>query len=150
MAELRGLRAYKLALTRRRAGSARRFFASGIDVESVRLVHDPDGDSTVLASDVDTADSLLAQIRGLMLRRSLPEDAALVFRFDGAATRDVHTLFVFFPIDVLWLVDGRVTRTERLRPWRGFARATADTIVELPAGAASDVSEGDRVVLEER
>ena len=116
----------------------------------MHLVHVPaDGPSRELASTVDLADSLLSQTRGLMFRRSIPDDYALAFRFDATKTRDVHMLFVFFPIDVVWLVDGTVRRVDRLRPWLGFERAEADTIVELPAGAADDVEPGDRLVLED-
>ncbi|SDQ58208.1 DUF192 domain-containing protein [Natronobacterium texcoconense] len=116
----------------------------------MRLRHKPAGEgSSVLATSVDLAESMLSQVRGLMFRRSFPDGSALVFRFDGATSRDVHMLFVFFPIDVVWVVDREVTRVERLQPWRGFARAEADTIVELPAGAADDVEEGDRLFLEE-
>ena len=102
----------------------------------------------VLATNVDVAESLLSQTRGLMFRRSLPDDYALVFRFDSAAVRDVHMLFVFVPIDAVWIVDDVVQRVERLRPWRGFAREECSTLIELPAGAAADVSPGDRLVLE--
>ncbi|NUB92747.1 DUF192 domain-containing protein [Haloterrigena sp. SYSU A558-1] len=109
---------------------------------------DEGGDRRVLAADVDLADSLLSQTRGLMFRRSMPDDSALAFRFDSAKVRDVHMLFVFFPIDAVWVVDGVVERIERLRPWRSFARAECDLLVELPAGAADGVEDGDRVVLE--
>ncbi|GAB3675063.1 DUF192 domain-containing protein [Halopiger thermotolerans] len=114
----------------------------------MQLVHRPEnGSSTVLATTVDFADSVLSQLRGLMFRRSIPDDYALAFRFESVETQDVHMLFVFFPIDVVWLVDGTVQRVERLRPWLGFERAEADTIVELPAGAADDVEPGDRLLL---
>ncbi|WP_265112179.1 DUF192 domain-containing protein [Halosolutus halophilus] len=115
----------------------------------MRLVHDPVGDDdAVLATTVDLADSLWSQTRGLMFRRSLPDEYALVFEFGTARTRDVHMLFVGIPIDAVWIVDDEVQRVERLRPWRGFAREAADRIVELPAGAAADVEPGDRLVLE--
>jgi len=114
----------------------------------VRLIHEPsEGDRTPLATRVDTADGLLSQMRGLMFRRSIPEDYALVFRFDHVAPRDVHMLFVPFPLDVLWLEDSAVQRVERLSPWTGLAKSAADQLCELPAGAAEAVSVGDRVVL---
>jgi uncharacterized membrane protein (UPF0127 family) len=110
----------------------------------VQLVHDPaDGDERVLATNVETADSLLSQARGLMFRRSIPDDYALAFQFDSVEKRDVHMLFVPFPIDVVWTVESEVGRVERLRPWLGFARARGDEIIELPAGAADDVNPGD-------
>ena len=115
----------------------------------MRLVHDPaDGDPRTLATTVDTADSLLAQARGLMFRRSIPDDYALAFRFDDVSSRDVHMLFVPFPIDVVWTVEDEVRRVERLRPWLGLAKAEADRIVELPAGTANEVQPGDKLYLE--
>ncbi|WP_129114854.1 DUF192 domain-containing protein [Halegenticoccus tardaugens] len=115
----------------------------------MRLVHRHDGTERVLASRVETADSLLAKARGLMFRRSLADDRALVFRFDAPATRSLHMAFVPFPIDALWLVEGEVTRKRRLRAWADLAWGTADAIVELPAGAADGVREGDVVELRE-
>ena len=122
----------------------------------VRLIHrsgaiDPEaGDPTaprehVLADEVDVADSLVSQTRGLMFRRSVPDDYALVFRFDEADSRSLHMLFVPFPIDAVWLVEGEVTKVKRLRPWIGVGWGTADTVVEVPAGAADDVEPGDTV-----
>jgi len=121
------------------------------------LRHDPaDGrtsghstGSAVLAADIEHAEGVLGRARGLMFRSSIPDDYALVFEFDGASKRSIHMLFVRFPIDVLWLVDEAVTHRETLRPWRGLAVAEADTVVELPAGAAGEVQEGDRVWLAE-
>ena len=115
----------------------------------VRVVHeDGKGSESVLASTVEVADSRLAKARGLRFRREIPEDHALVFPFSRVGRRDIDMLFVPFPIDVLWLVDGRVERTKRLRPWIGFGLSRADTVVELPAGVADGVEDGDRVRVE--
>ncbi|GAB3026988.1 DUF192 domain-containing protein [Natronobiforma cellulositropha] len=115
----------------------------------MRLIAERDGDTEVLATDLEFADSLVSQTRGLMFRRRIPEEYALVFRFETAKTRDIHMLFVFAPLDVCWLVDGVVERVERMRPFVSYARARADTIVELPAGAADGVTAGDRLTLTE-
>ena len=116
----------------------------------MRLIHEPAvGDERTLATTVDTADSLVSQARGLMFRRSLPDEYALAFRFSRAKHRDVHMLFVFVPLDVVWVVDDVVQRVEELRPWRGFARDEADLIVELPADGADEVDVGDRLWLAE-
>ncbi|WP_254863294.1 DUF192 domain-containing protein [Halovivax gelatinilyticus] len=116
----------------------------------MRLVHEPgDGEPTALATTVETADSLLSKTRGLMFRRSLPDSYALVFRFGTVANRDVHMLFVFVPLDVLWVREGEVVRVDRLTPWRGYGRSECDQIVELPAGGADGVEPGDRVKLVE-
>lgn len=127
-----------------------------------RVVHESDdtlgeemANRSVLATTVEVADSIISQGRGLMFRSSIPDDYALVMEVenDGLLSRGpsrqlVHMLFVRFPIDVVWLVDDEVTRVERMQPWRSFAMAKADRILELPAGATADVNEGDRVFLE--
>lgn len=141
---------------------ARSFFVPDYGLEGVRLVHEPVAggesgngdrgdvsDRRLLATTVDVADTLLSQTRGLMFRRSIPDDYALAFRFETTSVRDVHMLFVFFPIDAIWVADGVVQRVERLRPWRSFAREECDLMLELPAGAAEGVEAGDRVVLED-
>jgi len=116
----------------------------------MRVVHDPEGaEPRPLATDVEVADSILSRGRGLMFRRSIPEDYALVFEFGGTARRSVHMLFVPFPIDVLWLEDGTVVAVERLSPWTGIAAHRADTLIELPASAADGVEAGDVIRIED-
>lgn len=115
----------------------------------VHLVHEPaEGDSRVLATEVDRADSLFAKVIGLMGKSSLPDEYALVFDFDRVSYRDVHMLFVRTPLDVVWLRDGEVVQVKSLQPWRGTGIAKADCFVELPGGAAEGVEPGDRVVFE--
>ncbi|GAA0244647.1 DUF192 domain-containing protein [Haladaptatus pallidirubidus] len=113
----------------------------------MRVVHESDGKSQPLAENVETADSFLSQARGLMFRRSIPDDYALAFRFDDAASRDVHMVFVPFALDVIWTYGGEVQQVERLSAWTGLAKA--NTLFELPAGRASDVTVGDSVRLVE-
>jgi uncharacterized membrane protein (UPF0127 family) len=109
-----------------------------------RVVHE----GRTLATDVDVAESLLAKGRGLMFRRSIPDDYALVFPFDDASARTLHMLFVPFDIDAVWVRDGTVERVARLSAWTGRGRAVADTVVELPAGAAAGVEMGDGIRIE--
>ncbi|MEF8886429.1 MAG: DUF192 domain-containing protein [Haloarculaceae archaeon] len=108
----------------------------------------------VLATAVERPASALAHAKGLRFRRELPEDYAFVMDVGRASSLPllggprwtvVDMLFVHVPLDVLWLVDGEVVGTKRLRPWTGVGAGKADTIVELPAGAASDVTAGDTV-----
>jgi len=117
----------------------------------VRVTHHAaattEADTRTLATRVEVADTLFAKGRGLMLRR-LPEDGALVFPFDAARERTVHTLLVPAAIDVVWTVGEEVVRVETMRAWADLARATADRLVELPAGAAAAVTPGDRLVVE--
>jgi uncharacterized membrane protein (UPF0127 family) len=114
-----------------------------------RIVHRHDGDDRVLATDVTVADSFLAKARGLMFRRSFPDGSALVFPFERSARRTLHMVAVPFDIDALWLRDGRVERVARLSAWTGVGRGTADTVIELPAGATEGVGEGDVVRIDD-
>lgn len=115
----------------------------------MRLIRESDGTRETLATEVEIADSFLSQAKGLMFRRSIPDDYALVFEFDGVGSRDVHMVFVPFPLDVLWLRDGEVQQKKRLSAWTGLAKAEADQLIELPAGAADEVAVGDEVRLVE-
>lgn len=115
----------------------------------MRIVHETDhSDPKALATDVEVASSIVARGKGLMFRRSIPEDYGIVFEFETAARRSVHMLFVPFPIDVLWLEEERVGAVQRLSPWTGLAAHQADTLIELPGGTADDVEPGDRVSIE--
>ena len=116
----------------------------------MRVVHEADGETRALATNVELADGLVSQGLGLMFRRSIPDDYALVFSFSRAAKRGLHMVCVPFDIDAVWLVDERVVAVKRLTAWTGHGRAHADTILELPAGAADDVETGDTVRLTER
>lgn len=111
----------------------------------MRIIHERDGETTTLADRVDVATSRLAQARGLMFSRSIPDDYALVFPFGREGLRSLHMLFVPFPIDAVWLCDEEVRKTKRLSAWTGVGWERADCVLELPAGAAADVDVGDRV-----
>lgn len=109
------------------------------------LYHTPrDGDRRELASNVETADSITSQSRGLMLR-DIPDNYALRMPFSSQKIRGVHTLFVVRPIDVIWLTGDTVVQVKRLNPFRGVGFASADQIVEVPAGLADDIEPGDRI-----
>ncbi|WP_152040251.1 DUF192 domain-containing protein [Salinigranum salinum] len=115
----------------------------------MRLLHDRGERTETLATRVTVAESTLAQARGLMFRRSIPDDYALVFPFGGEGFRSLHMVCVPFPIDAVWLREEEVTKVKRLRAWIGLGWGRADCVIELPAGAADDVRVGDRLRLVE-
>lgn len=82
---------------------------------------------------------------GLLAHESMPAGAAMII----APTNAIHTFFMKFPIDVLFVAkDGVVVKTrDGLRPWRMSAAWRAHAVIELPAGALqrSPVRVGDRV-----
>ena len=113
----------------------------------MRVVHH-NGDRSVLASEASRATSTRQKLQGVMFKPDLPPGYGLVFPFEAAKPRGVHMLFVRVPIDVIWTVDDEVQAVETLSPWTGYAKHSADRIVELPAGAADAVAPGDRVSVE--
>lgn len=67
--------------------------------------------------------SFWCHLRGLMFRRALPEDQALLFVYRRANRVDaaIHMFFVFFPIAAVWLDDDRRVISGTLaRPWRPY------------------------------
>jgi len=129
----------------------------------MRVVHEHDEGSRVLAAEAEIAKGFVQTSKGLMFRSSIPEEYALVFEFEPSALarrlplggadavkwRFIHMLFVRMSLDVIWLQGETVVKTATLRPWIGMGGAKADRIVELPAGAAEGVETGDTVRLEE-
>lgn len=118
------------------------------ELYEMSIVHEADGATRTVATTVETADSWLAKGIGLMFRRSIPSEYALVFPFDRTAIRGVHMLCVPFPIDVVWLSEERVEQVRTLAAWTGRGAARADTVLELPAGAAAPIAVGDRIAVE--
>jgi uncharacterized protein len=87
----------------------------------------------------------LSQLLGWCFRRSPPPGEALLL----PGCRAIHTAFMRFPIDLLYLRDGWVVALRaNLPPWRvSFGPAASDAL-ELPAGtlARLDVHVGERVL----
>jgi uncharacterized membrane protein (UPF0127 family) len=78
------------------------------------------------------ASSFASRFRGLMGAAQLPPGTGLLL----PGTSSVHTHFMRFPIDVVFLDSERrvVSIVPALRPWR-FAKAnSADSVLELAAG----------------
>jgi len=130
-------------------------------VSDLRVVHEPAATDEaqkrrVLATTVEVADSVFSAGKGLMFRSDLPAEYALVMEVGDSPLpfvtqpprRSVHMLFVRVPLDVLWLDGDEVTAVARMQPWRSIETARANRIIELPAGNATDVRPGDRVVVE--
>src|SRR5687768_11077937 len=93
---------------------------------------------TVLADDLEIADTLWGRFMGLMGRSSLPSGRGLWLTGNG-----IHMFFMRFPIDAVFLgrasADGDrpvVSIHRGVRPWIGlvpFVRG-ADGVLELPVG----------------
>lgn len=98
----------------------------------------------VLGYKVAGADTFRLRLLGLMFRAQLPQGQGLLIR----PCRAVHTHFMRFPIDVLFL-DGenRVVHViAAMAPWKlSPTIRAADAVLELPAGTAGATAPGDQI-----
>lgn len=96
----------------------------------------------VLAEQVEVADSFWKRLRGLMFRRNFEDGRALLFKIGDPRIYSVHTFFVFFLIDLVYLdQETRVVDIKReMPPWTTYRPKTeASFLVELPGGKVEDV-----------
>ncbi|CAJ35792.1 hypothetical protein RCIX335 [Methanocella arvoryzae MRE50] len=74
---------------------------------------------------------------GLMFRRSIPEEYALILDMHWEQYIGIHMLFVPFPIDLLYLDSNRqIVDLRHMRAWTGIAtsKKPARYAIEMPAG----------------
>jgi uncharacterized membrane protein (UPF0127 family) len=83
--------------------------------------------------DVRVGATVRARLVGLAALSCLPPGRGLLL----PRTRSVHTCFMRFALDLLWLDrEGRVVRVDRaVAPWRVRSCLDARSVVELRAGA---------------
>ena len=96
-----------------------------------RVINERNG-SEVL-SRLSTAEGRWGAFKGLMFDASLPADQGLLF----APARGIHTQFMRFPIDLIFLDEANrvVQIREAMQPWRlDFSRAAS--VIEANAGTA--------------
>jgi uncharacterized membrane protein (UPF0127 family) len=89
-------------------------------------------DGEVVATRVERAATALPRMRGLLGRSALAEGEGIWLE----PAPSIHTLFMRFAIDVLFLDrTGRILKAiPALRPWRFAAARGARVALELPAG----------------
>jgi uncharacterized membrane protein (UPF0127 family) len=111
--------------------------------KSSKVINDRTG--AVVATSIAEADGAWRAFKGLMFRKELPEGHGMIFR----PARGIHTHFMRFPIDLIFLDKSSVVVKIRpaMGPWR-FDFTSADAVIEMNAGAAiaNDILSGDRLV----
>jgi uncharacterized membrane protein (UPF0127 family) len=113
------------------------------------IVRNTDRD-TVLGEAIEVADTAVRRVKGLLGRECLEDGQGLLFK----QCSSLHTLFMRFPIDILFInKKGKVVRArEDVKPFKFVAAPLrAQYALELPAGsiARSKTRVGDRVLFEE-
>ena len=104
--------------------------------------------NTVLGDAIDIADTSAKRRTGLLKHEGLGQGEGLWI----VPCESVHTLFMKFPIDLVYLGKDRKVRKVRhaVKPWRLSACLSAHSILELPAGAAekTGTQAGDELSVE--
>jgi uncharacterized protein len=103
-----------------------------VELPQIALASD---DGNVVCERCLLAETPLARLRGLLGRSDLPAGEGLLLRPAGS----VHTAFMRFPIDVVFLdrADKVLKVAHELPPWRMASCRGARAVLELPAGEAS-------------
>jgi uncharacterized membrane protein (UPF0127 family) len=103
---------------------------------------------TVLGDSIDVADTSAKRRTGLLKHERLAPGEGLWI----VPCESVHTFFMKFPIDLVYLGKDRKVKKVRhaVKPWRMSACLSAHSILELPAGAAekSGTQAGDELGVE--
>jgi uncharacterized membrane protein (UPF0127 family) len=103
---------------------------------------------TVLGQAVDVADTSAKRRTGLLKHQRLEPGEGLWI----SPCESVHTFFMKFPIDLVYLDKQRKVRKVRnaVPAWRLSACLVAESVLELPAGTAqrTGTSPGDMLAFE--
>jgi uncharacterized protein len=104
-------------------------------------------DGTIVCERCTVAENPLTRLRGLLGREGLEPGEGLLLRPASA----VHTYFMRFPIDVVFLDRALVVLgiSDAVDPWRATSRRGAKAVLELPAGESSrrGLAVGDQLTL---
>jgi uncharacterized protein len=106
--------------------------------------------ATVLAESAEVADTSAKRRTGLLKHTALEAGEGLWI----VPCESVHTFFMKFPIDLVYLDKKRKVRKVRhaVGPWRLSACLPAHSVLELPAGMAAKTKTvpGDQLTIEKR
>lgn len=107
-------------------------------------------DGGVLLARAKWCSSYWCRLRGLMFRRSLPEDEGLIFVYgrESVLETSIHMLFMAFSIATLWLdAEGRVVDKVLAKPWRlAYApRRAAQYVIEAHPSLLERVQIGEKL-----
>ncbi|MFO8012215.1 MAG: DUF192 domain-containing protein [Phycisphaerae bacterium] len=102
---------------------------------------------------VEVADTEAERQKGMMFRRRLGPDEAMLFVFERERDLAFHMRNTYVDLDLAYIAaDGRILEIARLhahRRERVYSREPARFALEVPAGwmAAHGIREGDRVTI---
>lgn len=103
--------------------------------------------NTIISERAKIADSFFTKFKGLMFKKEIKEEEALVL----TETNSIHTFFMFFPIDVIFLNENFsvVKKIENLKPNLITSPFTkAKFVIELKSGKIKKTNTdiGDKII----
>ncbi|MEW6328544.1 MAG: DUF192 domain-containing protein [Candidatus Micrarchaeota archaeon] len=106
---------------------------------------------SIVAEKFEIADSFLAKLRGLTFRKKISKPLLFIFKSESRSRASIHSLFMFFPFDAVFL-DARkriVDIRERIPPFTPLVvpLARSKFLLEMGAGEAraKKLKIGDRL-----
>ncbi|MDP2908332.1 MAG: DUF192 domain-containing protein [Nanoarchaeota archaeon] len=105
----------------------------------------------ILANDVKHYTNIFSRFKGLRFSKPLKKKQAAVFTLDeeSISGTTIDMLFVFFPIDVLWLnKEKKVVDIRRnVKPFTPIAipKKPAKYIIEMKTGMTNNIKIGDKI-----
>ncbi len=111
----------------------------------MRILHK----KTILANDIKHCTNIFSRFEGLRFSKPLKEKQAIILEAEKESIREtmIDMLFVFFPIDVLWLDRKKkvVYIRRNVRPFTPLIipKHPAKYIIELKKGKANNIKIGD-------
>ena len=90
---------------------------------------------------IEVADSFIKRFLGLMGRETLAKDEGLLLK----PCSSIHTFFMKFTIDVIYLGKGNIVLgKETIKPWRcGKLIFGVKKVLEVSEGMANNINKGD-------
>jgi uncharacterized membrane protein (UPF0127 family) len=93
-----------------------------------------------IISGIEAVNTDFKQRLGLMFRAKLPRNISLLFTVDKSTITGIHMLFVFFPIDVIFLNENlQVIKLDNLNQFTGYSHVENTTyIIETKSNTIKD------------
>ena len=95
-------------------------------------------------------DTFFSRLKGLMFSSRLRTGKGIILAFSSDRQIDIHMLFVFFPLDIIWIdAKGKIVHiARRVKPFAPFVRGEkASYILEVNSSAAQMLNTGDHVII---
>ena len=109
--------------------------------------------SVVLATNAKYCENILPRAKGLMFSKPLKQGSAIVLVSpkEGILETTIHMMFVFFPLDIVWLNKNKevVDFCKGVKPFTFVApKKAAKYVLELPCGVCENLKLGDKITLQ--